>query len=77
MSEQLAGCKRPEVAEVMVVRHSEVVPVALRGPHEMGELGTCAVVLNVFEARQRPGVEKKEIVGEELKLMEESHTADN
>jgi hypothetical protein len=74
--EEPAGCKRLEVVGVMAVRHSEIVEVALRVHPEMEKLDTYAVELNELEVRPRREVEKKDI-GEELKLMEEYHMADN
>jgi hypothetical protein len=94
MFEEPAGCKQLRVAEVMAVRHSEAVIVALRGHqlevaevmavrfatvahHQTEKLDTYAAELNVPEVRPRREVEKKEIVGEELKLMKEYNTADS
>jgi len=68
--EEPTGCKQLEVAEVMAVRHSEIVAVALRGPQEMERLGTYAVELNVPEVQRRRQAERKEIAGEEPKLKE-------
>lgn len=51
--------------------------VALRDHPEMEKLDTYAVELNVSEVRLRRGAGKKEIVGEELKLMEEYHMTDS
>ena len=61
----------------MAVRCSEIVAVVLRSPHEMEKLGTYVVGLNALEVRRRQGAEKKEIAGEELKLMEEYHMENN
>lgn len=77
MFEEPAGCKQLEVAEVMAVRRSEIVTVALRVHPEMEKSDTYAVELNVLEVRPGREVGKKEIVGEELKLMEEYHMTDN
>ena len=76
MFEESAGCKQIEVVGVMAVRRSEIVAVALRVHPEMEKSDTYAVELNALEIR--PGeAGKKEIVGEELKLMEEYHMTDN
>lgn len=93
MFEELAGCKQLRVAEVMAVRRSEAVIVALRGHqlevaevmavrfatvvhHQTEKLDTYAAELNVPGVRPRQ-VEKKEIVGEELKLMKEYYMVDS
>jgi hypothetical protein len=73
--EEPAGCKRLEVVGVMAVRYSEIVAVALSHP-ETEKLHTYAVELNVLEVQSGREVGKKDI-GEELKLMEEYHMADN
>lgn len=70
----MAECKLLEVAEVMVVRRSEIVTVA---HPEMEKLDTYAVELNVLEVRPKRGAGKKDIVGEERKLMEGYHMRDN
>ena len=77
MFEEPAGCKELEVVGVTAVRRSEIVTVALRVHPEMEKLDTYAVGPNVLEVRpgREPG--KKEIVGEELKLMVEYHMGDN
>ena len=77
MFEEPAGCKQLEVVGVMAVRRSEIVAVALRVHPEIEKLDTYAAELNVLEVRPGREVGKKEIVGEELKLMEEYHMMDN
>ena len=76
MLEEPAGCKQLEVAGVMAVKRFEIETVALRVHPEMEKLDTYGVELSLLEVQLRREVVKKDI-GEELKLMEEYHMADN